>query len=106
MAESRAEGQEDWKEAEYALRDYLKLDTARESLWGHQHLAGPFFGGKVAEAYEILKKAEQIDRDNVKKRKPPKEEVLTAEAIMAQYFDQYGGPTSNPGMSRHGSMPL
>ena len=97
MAESRAEGQEDWKEAESRLRDYLKLDTARESLWGHQHLARALFQqGKVAEAYEILKKAEQIDRDNVKKRKPPKEEVLTAEAIMAQYFDQYGGPTSNP----------
>lgn len=90
-----AETREEWKEAESRLRDFLKLAT--EDLVGHQRLARSlFWQGKASEAYDILKKAKEIDRTNAKKPNA-KEVFLTPEAIMAQYYDQFEGAKSlNP----------
>ncbi len=72
----------------------LNLEGAQENLVAQQRLARALFQqGKAAEAYETLKKAKKIDRD-IAKKQGTLESVLTPEAIMAQYFDQNGGPTS------------
>ena len=90
-----AEANEDWKEAEARLRDLLKL--APEDLVAHQRLARAlFWQGKAKDAYDILKKAKEIDRENAKKNKT-REVFLTPEAIMAQYYDQFEGPKSATG---------
>jgi len=90
-----AETREEWKEAESRLRDFLKLSP--EDLVGHQRLARSlFWQGKASDAYDILKKAKDIDRTNAKKPNA-KEVFLTPEAIMAQYYDQFEGAKSlNP----------
>ncbi len=76
-----AETGEDWKVAEAVLRDLLKL--APEDLAAHRRLARSLFRqGKAREAYEILKKAKQIDRENAKKHGtrevfPDPEDIIT-----------------------------
>jgi tetratricopeptide (TPR) repeat protein len=86
-----AESREDWREAEPRLRDLLKVDP--ENLYTYQRLARALFQqGKVNEAYDMLKKGKQQDIASAKKNKT-REQFLTPEAIMAQYYDQYD-PTS------------
>ena len=53
-----------------------------------------FWQGKAAEAYDILKAAKKIDRENAKKNSG-KEVFLTPEAIMAQYYEQFEGEKSD-----------
>ncbi|MGA2256424.1 MAG: hypothetical protein ABSG53_17385 [Thermoguttaceae bacterium] len=87
-----AEAQENWKEAEPALRDLLKVIP--EDLVAHQRLARSlFWQGKAGDAYEILRKAKGIDRAN-SRRNNTREEFLTPEAIMGKYYDEIEGPTS------------
>jgi tetratricopeptide (TPR) repeat protein len=90
-----AEANEDWKVAEARLKELLA--KAPEDLAAHQRLArSMFWQGNAKEAYEILKKAKEIDRANAKKP-GGKEAFLTPEAIMAQYYDQFEGAKSNTG---------
>jgi tetratricopeptide (TPR) repeat protein len=90
-----AEAREDWKEAESRLREFLRL--APQDLMGHQRLARSlFWQGKAGDAYDTLKKAKQIDRDSAA-RNHTKELVMTPEAIMARFYDEFEGPKStNP----------
>jgi tetratricopeptide (TPR) repeat protein len=82
-----AEANEDWKVAQSRLEELLRL--APEDLNAHQRLAHSlFWQGKAKEAYEILKAAKKIDRENAETKKT-KEVFLTPEAIMAQYYDQF-----------------
>ena len=90
-----AEVRQDWKEAETRLRELLKV--VPEYPFAHQRLARClFWQGKAAEAYELLKQAKQIDRDNAMKYKT-RESLLTPEAIMGQYYDEFEGPKSTTG---------
>ena len=87
-----AESRGDWKGAEAYLRELLKLTP--EDLATHERLARSLFSqGKVDDAYEVLKKAKQIDRDHAKQNNT-REAFLAPEAIMAQYYDRYEGPAS------------
>lgn len=87
-----SEAREDWKEAESRMRELLKL--APEDLVAHQRLARSlFWQTKAKEAYDILKAAKKIDRDNAKKN-GTREVFLTPEAIMAQYYQQFEGDKS------------
>jgi len=86
-----AEVRGDWKGAEAFLRDLMKLEP--EDLIAYQRLARSLFRqGKEGDAYEVLRHAQEVDRAIVKSGK--KQEVLTAEAIMAKYYDEIEGPTS------------
>ncbi len=90
-----AEGRGDWKDAESHLRNMLA--RLPEDLVAQQRLARAlFWQGKAKEAYNVLTAAKQIDRDNAKKSGKP-EVVLTPEAILAQYYDQFEGPESKTG---------
>ncbi len=84
-----AEANKNWKEAEARLRDYLNL--APEDPLGHQRLAHSlFWQSKAADAYDVLKAAKEIDREIATKNNL-KEVLLPAEAVMAQYYDQFEG---------------
>jgi len=86
---------EDWKEVETPIRELLV--STPEDLIAYQRLARALFQqGKARESYEVLKKAKEIDRANAKKN-GTREVFLTPEAILAQYYDQYEGPTSKTG---------
>jgi Flp pilus assembly protein TadD len=91
-----AEAHENWKEAEQILRELLKL--APEDLVAHQRLARSLFlQGKAGDAYEVLRRAKEIDHANSRKNNT-REIVLTPEAIMAKYYDELEGPTSKKPM--------
>jgi tetratricopeptide (TPR) repeat protein len=87
-----AESRGDWKKAESPLRNLLAL--APDDLVCRQRLARAFFRqGKTQDAYEVLKAAKQIDRQNAG-RHDTREVVLTPEAIMGKYYDELEGPKS------------
>ena len=54
-----------------------------------------FWQGKTTEAYDLLKKAKQIDRENAKHG--TREVFLTPEAVMGQLCEQFEGPKSTTG---------
>jgi tetratricopeptide (TPR) repeat protein len=85
-----AETREDWKEAETRLRDLLKV--APEDLDAHKRLALSLFQrGKVKDAYDVLKAAKKIDRENANKYRT--RSVFPApEEIIAHDFDKREGP--------------
>jgi len=88
-----AEIVEDWKGAEAKLRELLTL--APRDLVAHQRLARAlFWQTKAGEAYTVLKEAKKIDHDDFASGKKPREEFLTPEAIMAQYYLGFEGPKS------------
>ncbi len=90
-----AESRQDWKAAEALLNDLKKL--APKDLGVHQRLAkAQFYQGQAGDAYNTLKAAKQIDRDNAAKNKT-REVFLTPEAIMAQLYDQFEGRSSKTG---------
>ncbi len=90
-----AETGEDWKVAEAVLRDLLKL--APEDLAAHRRLARSLFRqGKAREAYEILKKAKQIDRENAKKH-GTREVFPDPEDIITHNFAIVEGPKAATG---------
>ena len=79
-----AELRKDWKETESLLRELLKIAPA--DLLARQRLARSLFWQyKRSDAYDLLKQAKQIDRDNARKYKT-RESLLTPEIIMAQWF--------------------
>jgi predicted Zn-dependent protease len=87
-----AESLEDWPDAEAQLRELLKL--VPDDLVVRQRLAKAlFWQAQPANAYNVLKEAKQIDRTNAAKN-GTKEVLLTPEAIMGQYYDQYEGPNA------------
>ena len=87
-----AEVREDWKEAESRLRELLQL--APEDVFVLQRLAHALFWQDEAKAaYEVLKAAKAIDRENAKKNKT-RETVLTPEAIVAKFYGEFEGPKS------------
>jgi tetratricopeptide (TPR) repeat protein len=89
-----AEAREDWKEAEARLRELLKL--APSDLQSHERLAKSlFWQTKAVDAYDILKAAKKIDRDNAAKNKT-REVFLTPEAVMARYYDQFEAGVTPP----------
>ncbi len=84
-----AELREDWEEAEKLLRDLLKLTPV--DLFAHRRLARVlFWQHKAQDAYDILKAAKGIDRENAKKNHT-REIMLPPEAIMAQYYERFEG---------------
>jgi tetratricopeptide (TPR) repeat protein len=90
-----AEGRADWKAAESYLRDLLKVMPT--DVWAKQRLARALFQqGKAADAYDVLKAAKEIDRENARKARVG-EGMLAPEAILAQYYYEYEGPTSKTG---------
>ena len=44
---------------------------------------------KVKEAYDDLKKASQVDQENIAKKKYPIEKMLPSAAVIAEYYDMY-----------------
>ena len=57
----------------------------------HQRLARSlFWQTRAADAYDILKSAKKIDRENAAKNKTREASPLP-EAIMAQYYEQFEG---------------
>jgi tetratricopeptide (TPR) repeat protein len=81
-----AEAREDWKEAETRFGELLKL--APKDLLAHQGLAHALFRqGKTTEAYDILKKAKEIDRENAKKD-GTREVLPTPEANIARFANE------------------
>ena len=90
-----AEYGQDWENAESRLRDLLTL--VPDDAIGNERLARSlFWQGKARDAYETLKKATKLDRENSKNNKTS--EVFPApEAIMAQYYEEFEGLQSeNP----------
>ena len=86
-----AESQQEWTDAEKLPPGSVL--SWRPRIW-RSTSAWPkslFRQDKAKEAYDILKKAKQIDRDNAAKNQS-KESVLTPEAIMAKLHDEYDGP--------------
>jgi tetratricopeptide (TPR) repeat protein len=82
-----AERREQWAEAEKRLREYLKKYP--EDIDALQRLAHTlFWQSSRNEAYDILKQAKEIDIRNSQKNHTP-ERMLTAPAIIAQFFDAY-----------------
>ncbi|MGO9109363.1 MAG: hypothetical protein ACLP9L_09030 [Thermoguttaceae bacterium] len=64
------------------------MKLAPKDLVAHERLAQClFWQAKPREAYEVLKKAKQIDRENAEKNATP-EVFLTPEAIMAQFYER------------------
>ena len=90
-----AETQSSWKEAEANIREYLKI--APDDIIALQRMARALFcQGQTREAYEFLKKAKAIDRENAKKN-GSREFMLVPEAIMGQYYNLFEGPKSKSG---------
>jgi len=82
-----AERRERWPEAQKRLEKFL--EKSPEDLVALQRLArSMFWQKKVEEAYTVLKKAKDIDKKNAEKNKA-REQLLPAEATMAQYYDAY-----------------
>jgi len=100
-----AEVWEDWIGAEARLRKFLQL--APDDLLAHQRLARSlFWQTKVSDAYAVLKEGKQIDRENAKKP-GAREQFLTPEAIMAQFYEQYetsGSTTGNAELWYNGAL--
>jgi tetratricopeptide (TPR) repeat protein len=100
-----AEVWEDWIGAEARLRKFLQL--APDDLLAHQRLARSlFWQTKVQDAYTVLKEGKQIDRENAKKP-GVREQFLTPEAIMAQFYEQYetsGSTTGNAELWYNGAL--
>jgi tetratricopeptide (TPR) repeat protein len=79
----------DWKEAEAQLQALLYL-TPRD-LIAHQRLARSlFWQGKTAEAFEILKKGKQIDRENSAKNKTREVFLTRGRVGLAKGQDRLG----------------
>lgn len=84
----------DFMKAETCLRELLRL--APEDLDAHLRLARAlFWQGKAKDAYDILKAAKQIDRENAR-RNNERGTLLPPEATMAQYYDQFEDDTPPP----------
>jgi tetratricopeptide (TPR) repeat protein len=84
---SVAERREQWAQAQQRLEEFLK--ESPNDIVALQRLArAKFWQTHVKEAYEDLKKAKQIDLENVAKNKG-REQMLPAAAILAQYYDMY-----------------
>jgi tetratricopeptide (TPR) repeat protein len=96
-----AESRENWKEAELNLRELLKLlpeNLVRNRLTAHQRLARSLFlQGKTTDAYEVLRKAKELDAANAKNYNT-REVFLAPEAILGKFYDEFEGPKSNNSM--------
>jgi tetratricopeptide (TPR) repeat protein len=89
-----AEAHDDWAAAAARLQDLLRLGPQDPNLELRQRLARALFRqGSAQEAYSNLKVAKSLDRENALRNKT-QEVVLTPEAIMGQYYEQYEGPGS------------
>lgn len=78
-----AETTENWKDAETHLRELAKAKA--DDFVVHQRLARSLCEqGKTVEAYEVLKKADKVGRDQAKGRRSP---FLAPETIVAMYSD-------------------
>ena len=100
-----AESRENWEEATACLRDLLEL--APRDLFAHHRLSRSlFWQGKTTEAFEVLKKAKQIDRDNARRTARGKSHHSLPKPSSQCITISSRARTPRAGMPRSGLRPL